>query len=58
MVVAAIAVHVAVQEFFASGFPDLGYFNREMQGLAGQCVIAIDRDHVALDASDRNRPCR
>ncbi len=54
MVVAAGPVHVAVLEFFLRGLAHLGDLDFEVEVLACQRMVAVDGDHVALDAGDRH----
>ena len=52
VVVAAGPVHVAVLEFFLRGLAHFGDLDLEVEVLAGQRMVAVDGDHVALDAGD------
>ena len=45
-------MHVAVLQFFGAGFAHLDHFDREMQGLAGQRMVAVDGDFIAFDLGD------
>jgi len=49
MMMAAGAVHVAVLQFFGGRLADTDDLNVEMQGLVGERMIAVGRDHVADD---------
>ena len=54
MVVTAGPVHVAVLEFFLRGLAHFGDLDFEVEVLACQRMVAVDGDHVALDAGDRD----
>lgn len=49
MVVATFAVDVAVRQFFFARLADVGDLDGEVQRLAGERVVAVDGDVVALD---------
>lgn len=52
MVMAAGAVHVTVRELFFGSVTHVGDLDGEVQGLAGQRVVAVDGDVVAFDLAD------
>ena len=48
------AVHVTVREFFLRRIANGSDLNLEVQALAGQRMIPVQRDHVARDACHRH----
>ena len=54
MVVAIGAVHMAVVEFFLRGSANIFNRHSKIQHFAGEWMVAIDRDAVAVDGSNRH----
>ncbi len=54
MVMTASTVHMAMFELFCRGVAYIGYFDGEMQRLAGQRMVAVDEYGIALDLGHRN----
>ena len=52
MVMSTRAMHVTVCQFFRSGITDRDDFDGEVQGFAGQRVVAVDMDGIAFDLGD------
>jgi hypothetical protein len=46
-------MHVAVLELLGRRLADVEHLHREVEGLAGQGVVRVDRDLVAIDIDDR-----
>ena len=51
----ALAVYVAVRQFFFGRFADRDNFHVEVQVLAGQHVVAVNHHVVAVNFGDFNR---
>ena len=52
MLVAVLAMHVAMRDLFGGGRAHVGHFQLELQFLAGQRVVAVQVDFLALDLHD------
>ena len=48
------AMHVTMRQLFFTGNAHIGHFDREMQGLAGQRMIAVDEHLAVLDLGHRD----
>src|SRR5882757_10336820 len=46
-VVSPWTMHVSVRKFFFGGIPYVDEIDSKIQGLAGEGMIAVNRDHVA-----------
>ena len=49
---ATFTVDVAVSDFFVAGVTHIDHLDLEVQALAGQRVVAVDSDVVAVDVAD------
>ena len=54
MLNAAFPVHVAVLDFFSTGFTHFRDLNVKVELLASQRVVAIDNDRIAFNFLDGN----
>jgi len=52
-----LAMHMAVRNFFFTGFSHLGYGQTEAQGFAGQGVVAVQHDGVTFDLGHGEGMC-
>ena len=55
VVMIVLAVYVTVRQFFCGRFADRDNFHVEVQVLAGQHVVAVNHNVVAVNFSDFNR---